>query len=67
MEEKILDFIMDYSETHSSVPFQVIEEEFNIMMDGTLKSIISDALWDRENVSDVYTENNSYVITLFED
>lgn len=67
MEEKILDFIMDYSETHSSVPFQVIEEEFNIMMDSTLKSIISDALWDRDNVSDVYIENNSYVITLFED
>lgn len=67
MEEKILDFIMDYSETHSSVPFQVIEEEFNIMMDGTLKSIISDALWDRDNVSDVFIENNSYVITLFED
>lgn len=67
MEEKILDFIMDYSETHSSVPFQVIEEEFNIMMDGTLRSIISDALWDRDNVSDVFIENNSYVITLFED
>ena len=67
MEEKILDFIMDYSETHSSVPFQVIEEEFNIMMDSTLKSIISDALWDRDNVSDVFIENNSYVITLFED
>ena len=67
MEEKILDFIMDYSETHSSVPFQIIEEEFNIMLDNVLKSIISDALWDRDNVSDIYIENNSYVITLFED
>lgn len=67
MEEKILDFIMDYSQTHSAVPFQIIEEEFNILMDSTLKSIISDALWDRDNVSDVFIENNSYVITLFED
>ena len=67
MEEKILDFIMDYSQSHSAVPFQIIEEEFNILMDSTLKSIISDALWDRDNVSDVFIENNSYVITLFED
>lgn len=67
MEEKILDFIMDYATEKSTVPFQVIEEEFNIMMDEGLRSIISDALWDRDNVSDVIIENNGYVISLFED
>lgn len=67
MEEKILDFIMEYAEEKSTVPFQVIEEEFNIMMDEGLRSIISDALWDRDNVSDVIIENNGYVISLFED
>ena len=46
MEEKILDFIMDYAAENSTVPFQVIEEEFNIMMDDGLRAIISDALWD---------------------
>ena len=67
MEEKILDFIMDYAAEKSTVPFQVIEDEFNIMMDDGLRSIISDALWDRDNVSDVVIENDGYVITLFED
>lgn len=52
---------------NSTVPFQVIEEEFNIMMDDGLRAIISDALWDRDNVSDVVIENDGYVITLFED
>ena len=61
MEEKILDFIMDYAAENSTVPFQVIEEEFNIMMDDGLRAIISD------NVSDVVIENDGYVITLFED
>ena len=67
MEEKILDFIMDYAAENSTVPFHVIEEEFNIMMDDGLRAIISDALWDRDNVSDVVIENDGYVITLFED
>ena len=35
MEEKILDFIMEYAQEHENVPFQVIEETFNIQMDGT--------------------------------
>ncbi len=67
MEEKILDFIMDCAVENSTVPFQVIEEEFNIMMDDSLKEIISDALWDRDSVSDVIIENGGYTITLFED
>lgn len=33
MEEKILDFIMEYAQEHENVPFQVIEETFNIQMD----------------------------------
>ena len=67
MEEKILDFIMEYSQKNEGVPFQVIEENFNIVMDDKLKDIISDAIWDRDNVSDVITESDRYVITCFED
>ena len=58
---------MDYAAENSSVPFQVIEDEFNIMMDENLRTIISDALWDRDNVSDVVVESDGYVISLFED
>ena len=67
MEEKILDFIMKYAQENEGVPFQVIEENFNIVMDDKLKDIISDAIWDRDNVSDVITESERYVITCFED
>lgn len=41
MEEKILDFIMEYAQEHENVPFQIIEENFNIQMDESLRSIIS--------------------------
>ena len=37
------------------------------MMDDGLRAIISDALWDRDNVSDVIIESDRYVITCFED
>ena len=57
MEEKILDFIMEYAQENEGVPFQVIEENFNIVM----------AIWDRDNVSDVIIESDRYVITCFED
>ena len=67
MEEKILDFIMEYAQEHENVPFQVIEETFNIQMDESLRSIISDAIWDRDNVSDLVIENEGYVISCFED
>ena len=67
MEEKILDFIMECAQEKEGVPFQVIEENFNIVMDDKLKDIISDAIWDRDNVSDVITESERYVITCFED
>ena len=67
MEEKILDFIMEYAQENEGGPLQVIEENFNIVMDDKLKDIISDAIWDRDNVSDVITESDRYVITCFED
>ena len=60
MEEKILDFIMEYAQENEGVPFQVIEENFNIVMDDKLKDIISDAIWDRDNVSDVIIESDRY-------
>ena len=58
---------MEYAQKNEGVPFQVIEENFNIVMDDKLKDIISDAIWDRDNVSDVITESDRYVITCFED
>ena len=61
MEEKILDFIMEYAQENENVPFQVIEETFNIQMDESLRSIIRDAIWDRDNVSDVVIENEGEV------
>lgn len=67
MEEKILDFIMEYAQENEGVPFRVIKENFNIVMDDKLKDIISDAIWDRDNVSYVITESERYVITCFED
>lgn len=67
MEEKILDFIMDHAHDGETVPFQTIEDEFNISMDDKLKMIISDALWDRVNVSDVFVEQGGYVIRVFKD
>ena len=60
MEEKILDFIMEYAQKNEGIPFQVIEENFNIVMDDKLKDIISDAIWDRDNVSDVIIESDRY-------
>ena len=38
MEEKILDFIMEYAQENEGVPFQVIEENFNIVMDDKISS-----------------------------
>ena len=33
MEEKILEFILEYAEEQKLVPFSVIEEEFNLVID----------------------------------
>ena len=60
MEEKILEFILEL------VPFSVIEEEFNLVMDDSLKSAIADVLWDNDTVSDVFIETDGFTITFFE-
>jgi len=67
MEEKILEFIMDYAQKNHEVPFQAIEEAFNLTLDRSLLGVISDAIWDRDDVEDVLMENERYVITYFED
>lgn len=66
MEEKILEFILKYAEEQKLVPFSVIEEEFNLVIDDSLKSVIADALWDNDTVSDVFIETDGFTITFFE-
>ena len=51
MEEKILNFILEYAEVQKLVPFSLIEEEFNLILDEALKSVITDALWDNDTIS----------------
>ena len=66
MEEKILGFILEYAEEQKLVPSSVIEEEFNLVMDDSLKSVIADVLWDNDTVSDVFIETDGFTITFFE-
>lgn len=63
MEERILEFILKYAEGQKIVPFSRVEEEFNIVMDDKLKSIIADAIWDIDIVSDAFVEDDGFVIT----
>ena len=37
MEEKILNFILECAEVQKLVPFSLIEEEFNLILDEALK------------------------------
>lgn len=67
MEERILEFILDCAEAQKTVPFSMIEEEFNIVMDGKLRAVIADALWDMDAVSDAVVEDDGFVVTFFED
>ena len=67
MEEKILEFILYCAEKQKVVPFSMIEEEFNIMMDDKLKSVVAEALWDIDTVSDALVEEDGFVINFFED
>ena len=48
MEEKILNFILECAKVQKLVPFSLIEEEFNLILDEALKSVITDALWDND-------------------
>ncbi len=54
MEEKILNFILECAEVQKSVPFSLIEEEFNLILDEALKSVITDALWDKILVNNAF-------------
>ena len=64
VEERILEFILEYAEEQKIVPFSRVEEEFNIVMDDRLKSIIADAIWDIDIVSDAFVEDDGFVIQL---
>ena len=68
MEEKILNFILECAEVQKLVPFSLIEEEFNLILDEALKSksVITDALWDNDTISDVTIGTDGFTVTFFE-
>ena len=66
MEEKILNFILEYAEDQKLVPFSLIEEEFYLILDESLKSVITNALWDNDTVSDVTIGTDGFIVTFFE-
>ena len=66
MEEKILNFILECAEVQNLVPFSLIEEEFNLVLNEALKSVITDALWDNDIVSDVTIGTDGFTVTFFE-
>lgn len=63
MEEKILNFILECAEVQKLVPFSLIEEEFNLILDEALKSVITDALWDNDTISDVTIGTDGFTVT----
>ena len=65
-EEKILNFILECAEVQKLVPFSLIEEEFNLILDEALKSVITDALWDNDTISDVTIGTDGFTVTFFE-
>ena len=48
------------------IPFSLIEEEFNLILDEALKSVITDALWDNDTISDVTIGTDGFTVTFFE-
>ena len=44
----------------------LIEEEFNLILDEALKSVITDALWDNDTISDVTIGTDGFTVTFFE-
>ena len=46
--------------------FSLIEEEFNLILDEALKSVITDALWDNDTISDVTIGTDGFTVTFFE-
>lgn len=65
MEEKILNFILECAEVRNWL-FSLIEEEFNLILDEALKSVITDALWDNDTISDVTIGTDGFTVTFFE-
>lgn len=65
-KKKILNFILEYAEVQKLVPFSLIEEEFNLILDEALKSVITDALWDNDTISDVTIGTDGFTVTFFE-
>ena len=66
MEEKILNFILECAEVQKLVPFSLIEEEFNLILDEALKSVITEALCDNDNISDVTIGNDGFNVKFYE-
>ena len=64
-KEKILNFILECAEVQKLVPFSLIEEEFNLILDEALKSVITDALWDNDTISDVTIGTDGFTVTVF--
>ena len=54
------------TEVQKLVPFSLIEEEFNLILDEALKSVITDALWDNDTISDVTIGTDGFTVTFFE-
>lgn len=63
---KILNFILECAKVQKLVPFSLIEEEFNLILDEALKSVITDALWDNDTISDVTIGTDGFTVTFFE-
>ena len=59
-------FILECAEVQKLVPFSLIEEEFNLILDEALKSVITDALWDNDTISDVTIGTDGFTVTFFE-
>ena len=66
MEEKILNFILECAKVQKLVPFSLIEEEFNLILNEALKSVITDSLWDNDTISDVTIGTDGFTVTFFE-
>ena len=52
-KKKYLILFWNVQKVQKLVPFSLIEEEFNLILDEALKSVITDALWDNDTISDV--------------
>ena len=42
------------------------KKNFNLILDEALKSVITDALWDNDTISDVTIGTDGFTVTFFE-